>query len=202
MTKGVDVSTASAGEWVRANRHRLLFIAGAAVFAAAVAAVATLAAGSAWTGQSVVSFQQPGITFSSEAGLESIQLLGAAAPTFAERARSDDVAAAVAEAMGRDDVSEVRNQISAVVLPDTVAVRLRVRTDDEAQAERAISALTDAFVADIEDLPADDAGSLEVQVLRSPETLDERPAVLRSVLIAGLVGLFLGAVAVTVMARD
>lgn len=201
MTIGVEVRSSSPADWIRANRHRLLFVAGTAVFAAAVAAMATLAAGPAWVGQSVVSFQQPGITFSSD-GLESIQLLGAAAPTFAERARSDDVAAAVAEALDRPDVTEVRNRISAVVLPDTVAIRLRVRTDGEPEAERAIGALTDAFVADIEGLVADDAGTLEVQVVRSPETIDERPAVLRSVLIAGLVGLFLGAVAVTVLARD
>jgi hypothetical protein len=201
MTNGAAATEQNLAEWTRSNRLRVLLVLSTAVLAAAVATVATLAAGSSWVGQSVVTFEQPGITFSAEAGLESIQLLGAAAPTFAERARSDDVAATVAEALDRDDVTEVRDRIGAVVLPDTVAVRLRFRADDQAEAERATTALTDAFITHIEGLPTGAAASLDAQVLRSPETIDQRPSLLRSVLIAGLVGLLLGAVAATVVAR-
>lgn len=201
MTNGAAATDQNLAEWIQRNRLRVLLVLGTAVLAAAVGTAATLAAGSSWIGQSVVAFEQPGITFSAEAGLESIQLLGAAAPTFAERARSDDVAATVAEALDRDDVTEVRDRIGAVVLPDTVAVRLRFRADDEAEAERATTALTDAFIAHIEGLPTGAAASLDAQVLRSPETIDQRPSLLRSALIAGLVGLLLGAVAATVVAR-
>lgn len=201
MTNAVTAQRPRAGRWVHANRFRALFVLGAAVFAAGIAAAATVAAGESWTGQAVVTFEQPGVSYTGDQGLENIQFLASAAPTFAERARSDAVVDAVASAIDEPDVDEVRNRIGAVVLPETVAVRLRVQADDEETAELAIAALVDAYAGEIQDLAAEGAPPIDVEVLRSAEAVDQRPSAARSIPLAALVGMVLGAVAVTVVAR-
>lgn len=176
---------------------------GSAIFAMAVAAVATLGAGTSYVGEAVVVLDQPGITYSKANGLEAFQMFATIAPTLAERARSDQNVAAVNAATSRDDTTrDARRRVSATVLPNTVAIRLRVAYPKEADALAGVEALVASFTADVESITAPEVPPVDIDVIRAPTTFDNRPDVGRSVIIAGIIGLLLGIVAAAVLERS
>ena len=175
------------GSFLQSSRRwAVLSLAGAA-FAMAVAAAATLGAGESFVGEAVVALERADAPdLQEENGLETVQALGAIVPTLAERARSDAVLETVAAAVDpSESLRDTRNRVTAVVLPDTLAIRVRAEFSNEDDALVATEALVEAFVADIAATGPGEAAFVQGEVIQAPSTFANRPAVIRSVVIAG-----------------
>ena len=174
-------------------KWRILVLAGTLFIVTAAFALLRLTQ-PAYQAEAVVLFDQPALVATGEGGLAAASKLLNLLPTYSRIAVSDPVLKEVRERVGTSaTLQQLKRRIESRPIPDTLALQIVVRDENpevaEALASTTVQVLDDRFkgMQRVEDLPEE--ARFVLTTLVEPDA--ERPGrnVVRSVVLAGLLGL-------------
>jgi capsular polysaccharide biosynthesis protein len=188
-----------------ARRWWLMLVTGT-LLGAGIAGLVTAASGSEYEAEAVVLVDQPALTNDPGQGTETVQKLASLMPTYAQIVTSDVVlSGVVAELDSPLTVSALRSRTTVNHLQDTLTLEILITADSEGDA----GALAAAIISQFRDT-ASELGSISlfpeatatvVLPIQSPEVTNVTPSPFRTLVLAGILGFGLAAVAAFVFDR-